>query len=118
MARPERFELPTPWFVARYSIQLSYGRAVPDWRAILGTQTFSAEFAILKVNSAVVQQRGDPGLSAAASPVDFALGGKPVIPHVPWGKAPLLSLVIGKYADLPVAVAWTEVIVERSVSRP
>ena len=23
---PERFELPTPWFVARYSIQLSYGR--------------------------------------------------------------------------------------------
>ena len=26
MARPERFELPTTWFVARYSIQLSYGR--------------------------------------------------------------------------------------------
>ena len=26
MARPERFELPTAWFVARYSIQLSYGR--------------------------------------------------------------------------------------------
>ena len=26
MVRPERFELPTPWFVARYSIQLSYGR--------------------------------------------------------------------------------------------
>ena len=28
MARPERFELPTPWFVARYSIQLSYGRVL------------------------------------------------------------------------------------------
>ncbi len=28
LARPERFELPTPWFVARYSIQLSYGRGV------------------------------------------------------------------------------------------
>ena len=27
MVRPERFELPTAWFVARYSIQLSYGRA-------------------------------------------------------------------------------------------
>ncbi len=27
MVRPERFELPTPWFEARYSIQLSYGRA-------------------------------------------------------------------------------------------
>ncbi len=26
LARPESFELPTPWFVARYSIQLSYGR--------------------------------------------------------------------------------------------
>ena len=28
LARPERFELPTTWFVARYSIQLSYGRIV------------------------------------------------------------------------------------------
>jgi hypothetical protein len=27
LARPERFELPTTWFEARYSIQLSYGRA-------------------------------------------------------------------------------------------
>ena len=27
MARPERFELPTSWFVAMRSIQLSYGRA-------------------------------------------------------------------------------------------
>jgi hypothetical protein len=26
MVRPERFELPTPWFVAKCSIQLSYGR--------------------------------------------------------------------------------------------
>ncbi len=26
MARPERFELPTNWFEANYSIQLSYGR--------------------------------------------------------------------------------------------
>ena len=26
VARPERFELPTFWFVARHSIQLSYGR--------------------------------------------------------------------------------------------
>ena len=26
MARPEGFEPPTPWFVAKYSIQMSYGR--------------------------------------------------------------------------------------------
>ncbi len=32
LARPERFELPTPWFVARYSIQLSYGRYSGDGR--------------------------------------------------------------------------------------
>ena len=28
MVRPERFELPTYWFVASRSIQLSYGRAL------------------------------------------------------------------------------------------
>jgi hypothetical protein len=29
LARPERLELPTLWFEARCSIQLSYGRAKP-----------------------------------------------------------------------------------------
>ena len=28
MVRPERIELPTSWFVAKHSIQLSYGRIV------------------------------------------------------------------------------------------
>ena len=28
MARPERLELPTPWFEAKCSIQLSYGRLI------------------------------------------------------------------------------------------
>jgi hypothetical protein len=28
MVRPERFELPTYWFVANRSIQLSYGRTL------------------------------------------------------------------------------------------
>ena len=32
VARPERVELPTFWFVARRSIQLSYGRAEVQMR--------------------------------------------------------------------------------------
>ena len=32
MVRPERFELPTYWFVASRSIQLSYGRTRGFWR--------------------------------------------------------------------------------------
>ena len=39
LARPERFELPTPWFVARYSIQLSYGRAGSRGARILPHRT-------------------------------------------------------------------------------
>jgi hypothetical protein len=32
MVRPERIELPTSWFVAKHSIQLSYGRIVAELR--------------------------------------------------------------------------------------
>jgi hypothetical protein len=32
MVRPERFELPTLWFEARCSIQLSYGRVVKPFK--------------------------------------------------------------------------------------
>ena len=36
LARPEGFEPPTAWFVARYSIQLSYGRVFCDQRIMVG----------------------------------------------------------------------------------
>jgi hypothetical protein len=36
LARPERFELPTAWFVARYSIQLSYGRVMNGGLSLTG----------------------------------------------------------------------------------
>ena len=36
LARPEGFEPPTAWFVARYSIQLSYGRVFCDLRSMVG----------------------------------------------------------------------------------
>ena len=31
MVRPDRFELPAFWFVARRSIQLSYGRNISNY---------------------------------------------------------------------------------------
>ena len=40
--RPERFELPTLWFVARCSIQLSYGRDM----ASNGDFDYSRNFAV------------------------------------------------------------------------
>ncbi len=47
MVRPERFELPTLWFVARCSIQLSYGR----------TKNKSAEISIISETLASMKAR-------------------------------------------------------------
>ena len=48
MARQEGFEPPTAWFVARYSIQLSYWRVRPR---IIGTRDFlSMSFSKIKTN--------------------------------------------------------------------
>jgi hypothetical protein len=43
MARLERFELPTPWFVAKYSIQLSYRRVM---RVTVATVGLSIKFPV------------------------------------------------------------------------
>src|SRR5580693_3736821 len=51
MVRPERFELPTLWFVARCSIQLSYGRI---------TETISGDFDY-SGNSRIDEDEGGGG---------------------------------------------------------
>ena len=43
MVRPERFEHPTTWFDARYSIQLSYGR-VSDSHFYITSESDQAQF--------------------------------------------------------------------------
>jgi hypothetical protein len=43
LARPERLELPTLWFEARCSIQLSYGRATPLYPSSSLLETAPAE---------------------------------------------------------------------------
>ena len=56
MARPERFELPTAWFVARYSIQLSYGRMV--WLAVVprGPHILLSSGAPVKAGSPLIHR--------------------------------------------------------------
>ncbi len=51
MARPERFELPTNWFEASYSIQLSYGRS-------LGKAPFCPKLALKWQASKLVHSAG------------------------------------------------------------
>ena len=43
MVRPERIELPTSWFVAMRSIQLSYGRILVSLRLRIIAETFIRE---------------------------------------------------------------------------
>ena len=50
MVRPERFELPASWFVARRSIQLSYGRNINFSTSAL--KSAHCQFAKLAINRA------------------------------------------------------------------
>lgn len=67
MVRPERFELPALWFVARCSVQLSYGRVFlqdygegirPRYPGILTSRTHESS-----VISSRNDARGAPGVS-------------------------------------------------------
>ncbi len=64
LARSERFELPTPWFVAKYSIQMSYERVETEtihkaadeykgdsYNVVLFVRTTQKEAASWKLNS-------------------------------------------------------------------
>jgi hypothetical protein len=63
VVRPERFELPTPCFVGKCSIQLSYGRTRD---ATAGKQALSRRSIVLHVRGSVSTLRMDPSGVAAA----------------------------------------------------
>ena len=75
MVRPERFELPTAWFVARFSIQLSYGRTKPaiitirslrcQSEAVAEREGFEPSMELLTPYSL---SRGAPSTGSAISP--------------------------------------------------
>lgn len=58
MARLERFERPTAWFVARYSIQLSYSRAeVLNYPDSMSFRQLKSALHFFKTSSIDTQKR-------------------------------------------------------------
>ena len=85
MARPERVELPTFWFVARRSIQLSYGRAKNSLTQslsarLLARQSLRAHFDAVRASISRRSRRftdatwTDDGLAAPPSLCHSTLG--------------------------------------------
>jgi hypothetical protein len=80
LARPERFELPTTWFVARYSIQLSYGR---------------------------FEDAGFCGFAPALS-TRLSLSGRPVVPAPPRANHRLAPPDTGPMRQPESAMSWLD----------
>jgi hypothetical protein len=64
MARPERFELPTNWFEASYSIQLSYGRVEAR---LYGLRSFLSSYnRTASENSIILRPLTNPEVTTSA----------------------------------------------------
>lgn len=72
LARPEGFEPPTPWFVARYSIQMSYGRVVVQRRGRIIAEKFPCSTPFQTDDG----PEGLPDLKACPAPLSVALRGR------------------------------------------
>ena len=82
LARPERFELPTSWFVARRSIQLSYGRTLSKYADIWLTGDRSStggEGGIARGLAAAQSLRSASGPPSASLPASPSLAHLPLI---------------------------------------
>ena len=90
MVRPDRFELPTYWFVASCSIQLSYGRmceAIPN----ISIQSMAGkESRASKANGASVSRRSPQRVNYSAV-IAYAFG----------ALSKTLKFFSSKYSTLP-----------------
>jgi hypothetical protein len=73
MVRPDRFELPTNWFEASYSIQLSYGRSVTGNHRMPDRSATAAVGPEPALNYGELQRGRAKGLNAPAEPVRWRL---------------------------------------------
>jgi hypothetical protein len=59
MAHPERFELPTNWFEASYSIQLSYGCVGTELAKFAGLRNITFFCFLICISIKISGQRSD-----------------------------------------------------------